>query len=313
MPEIYTRRVRIVAAVPLGLLLAILLVAAGLSSLNAWLATTLPVVAPVSVQAAFVDSAPITVTISAPGWQLPWQTTTDALLGDASLWRMMHVADWNRVPDDLREQGLDTMLTRYQTILVSPSAWDRMTADDWDQIPQPIRMMAFRYMAQYWAGYYDIGGPERLPPALIADTIQAIVMSESWFEHRTVAVNLNGTRDLGLAGASDFARARLRALHAAGVVDFGPDDAAYFNPWVSTRFAAVWFELMLQEAGGDVDRAIGAYNRGIAFADDEIGLGYRAMVVRRRTMFMRNQNAPVAWTYLWRRSHQIERQAWPWM
>ena len=49
MPEIYTRRVRIVAAVPLGLLLAILLVAAGLSSLNAWLATTLPVVAPVSV------------------------------------------------------------------------------------------------------------------------------------------------------------------------------------------------------------------------------------------------------------------------
>jgi hypothetical protein len=305
--------VRNVAAGLLGLLLAVVLVAAGLSSLNDWMATPLPAVASVSVRAAFVDSEPLTVTISPPGWQLPWPTTTDALLGDATVWRMMHVADWNRVPRDLRERGLDAMLGRYQAILVRPSAWDAMTADDWDKIPQPIRMMAFRHMAQYWAGYYDIGGPEDVSPALVADTIQAIVMSESWFEHRTVAVNHNGTRDLGLAGASDFARLRLRALHAAGVVDFGPDDAAYFDPWVATRFAAVWFQLMLREAGGDVDRAIGAYNRGIALADDDIGLGYQAMVRRRRTTFIRNQDAPVAWDYLWRRTREIERQAWPWM
>jgi hypothetical protein len=235
------------------------------------------------------------------------------LLGDPTVWRMMHVADWNRVPADLRRSGLDAMLRRYQAILVSPSAWDVMTADDWDQIPQPIRMMAFRYMAQYWAGYYDIGGAEGLSPALVAETIQAIIMSESWFEHRTIAVNRNGTRDLGLAGASDFARNRLRVLHAAGVLDFGPDDAAYFNPWVSTRFAALWFGLMLQEAGGDIDRAIAAYNRGTAFADDDIGLAYRAMVLRRRAVFVRNQHAPVAWDYLWRRARDVERQAWPWM
>jgi hypothetical protein len=283
------------------------------SWLDALLVIPLPVVAPPSVEAAFLDSAPLTVTISPPGWQLPWPTTSDALLRDATLWRMMHVADWNRVPDDLRERGLDAMLARYQAILVSPSAWDAMTAGDWDRIPQPIRMMAFRYMAQYWAGYYDVGQPEGLSPALVGDTIQAIVMSESWFEHRTVAVNLNGTRDLGLAGASDFARGRLRVLHAAGVVDFGPEDAAYFNPWVSTRFAAVWFQLMLQEAGGNLDRAIGAYNRGIALADDDLGLAYRAMVLRRRATFIRNQHAPVAWDYLWRRAREIERQAWPWM
>ena len=304
---------RTVAAWLVGLLLAVLVVTAGLSWLDAWRATPLPVVAPTSVKAAFVDSVPITVTISAPAGQLPWPTTTDALLGDATLWRMMHVADWNRVPDDLRARGLDAMLARYQAILVSPSAWDAMTADDWDEIPQPIRMMAFRYMAQYWAGYYDIGAEYGLSPALVADTIQAIVMSESWFEHRTVAVNRNGTRDLGLAGASDFARLRLRVLRAAGMVDFGPDDAAYFDPWVSTRFAALWFQLMLREAGGDVDRAIGAYNRGIALADDDIGLAYREMVLRRRATFMRNQQAPVAWDYLWRRAREIERQAWPWM
>jgi hypothetical protein len=304
---------RRIAGMLLAVLVATLLMAAGLAWLSAWLATTEPTVPAPSVEAAFLDRTPLAVTISVPGWQLPWPTTAAALLEDASLWRMMHVADWNRVPDDLREQGLDAMLERYQAILVSPAAWDRMTADDWDRIPQPIRMMAFRHMAAYWAGYYDVGGRDGLAPALVSETIQAIVMSESWFEHRTVAVNLNGTRDLGLAGASDFARARLRVLHAAGVVDFGPDDASYFNPWVSTRFAALWFALMLREAGGDLDRAIGAYNRGIALADDEIGLTYRSMVHRRRTVFIRNQHAPVAWDYLWRRARDIERKAWPWM
>jgi hypothetical protein len=305
---------RRIARVLLGLLLATLFVAAGLAWLSASVATAPPAVPAPSVHAAFVDTAPLTVTISAPpNWQVPWPTTTDALLQDTSLWRMMHVADWNRVPDDLRERGLEAMLTRYQSILVSPPAWDAMTADDWDEVPQPIRMMAYRHMAAYWAGYYDVGGPEGLPPALVADTIQAIIMSESWFEHRTVAVNANGTRDLGLAGASDFARVRLRQLRTADLVDFAPDDASYFNPWVSTRFAALWFKLVLREAGGDLDRAIGAYNRGIALAEDAIGLDYRAMVHRRRTVFMHNQNAPVAWDYIWHRTRDIERQAWPWM
>ena len=281
--------------------------------LETWLATTLPVVRPPSVQDAFLDSSPLQVSISAPPWQLPWLTTADALRGDPSVWRMMHLADWNRVPSGLREAGLNAMLAKYRAILVSPAAWDRMDAHDWDRVPQPIRTVAFRHMTAYWAGYYDVGSAAGLPPGKIADTVAAIVMSESWFDHRTVAVNRDGTRDIGLAGASDFARDRLRALHSAGVVDWGPEDDVYFNPWASTRFAALWLALLLDEADGDLDRAVGAYNRGIARADDEIGLNYRAMVGRRRSVFIRNQGAPAAWDYIWRRARDIERQEWPWM
>ena len=127
------------------------------------------------------------------------------------------------------------------------------------------------------------------------------------------APNVGGTMAPAFFSASDFARARLRTLHAAGVVDFGPEDADYFDPWVATRFAAVWFQLMLREAGGDIERAIGAYNRGIALADDDIGRDYRTMVLRRRATFIRNQHAPPAWDYVWRRARDVERQAWPWM
>ncbi|MEO5820600.1 MAG: transglycosylase SLT domain-containing protein [Vicinamibacteraceae bacterium] len=286
---------------------------AGAAWLRQWLSTTLPDVRPPSIRAVFTDATPLMVTISVPGAQLPWPSTPDAIRSDVTVWRMMHSADWNRLPDGLRETGLEHMLTRFGSILVSPTAWDRMTAADWDRVPQPIRTVAYRHMAAYWAGYYDAGGQYGLPPGLVSDTIAAIVMSESWFDHRAVGVNRDGTRDIGLGGASEFARGRLRLLHGAGLVDVGPSDEDYFNPWTSTRFVAIWLRLMIGETYGDLDRAIGAYNRGIAAADDRVGLAYLAMVRRRRSVFIRNRSAPVAWDYLWRRAREIEREAWPWM
>lgn len=188
-----------------------------------------------------------------------------------------------------------------------------MDVHDWDRVPQPIRTVAYREMVAYWAGYYRVGRQYALSPRLVTDTLAAVVMSESWFDHRGLAVNRDGSCDLGLGGTSDCARQRLRELHARGVVDVAIADSDYDNPWLATRFVAMWMSLLLNETHGELDRAVRAYHRGITDADDRLGAAYLEMVQHRLTRFIRNQDAPPAWDYVWRKARDLKRQEWPWM
>ena len=185
--------------------------------------------------------------------------------------RRMHLADWNTVPDGLRQQALDNMLARYRRIVLNPSAWDQMQSTDWDLVPQPIRPVAYREMVAYWTGFYHVGAKYKFATATGCRDAR---------RHCDVRVVVRPPRVVCQPGRHSRHRACRRfglraespsAVVHTGTVDVALDDEAYFNPWMATRFVAIWMSLMLDEAGGNLELAVRAYHRGIVTLETASG------------------------------------------
>ena len=200
-------------------------------------AEMLPLVAEIDVYPVFVDTRPVQVITTANWVKVPIVTTRDAVKSDHTLWGRMHFEDWDKLPHDLMEVGLTNLLKRYGAVINNPLAWARMEPADWDPIPQPARAMAFLNIIKYWDDRYQVGRRYGLNRRLVTDTLQAVAMSESWFEHRAINVNTDGSRDIGLSGASDYARRAIRRLHAAGMIDLALRDDESLRPVQSSTDA----------------------------------------------------------------------------
>jgi hypothetical protein len=293
-----SRETKSVRWILLGILVTAFIALSG-EKIVAMILPPLPVTPAVSITEPSWNGMLIRFTITENWKDSPAVAPIAAIRSDQALWNRMHLANWDTVPAPLREEVLETMFRRYQHVVADPKVWDAMRASDWDQVPQPIRVMAFRHMTEYWSGFYHVGADFHIPRRLMADTLSAIVMTESWFEHRAVNTGHKGRGDLGVAQASAEARERMRTLYRANRVDVLLHDKDYFDPWRGTRFVAIWMRLMLEEAGGDLDLAIRAYHSGAPGALNGDGGDYLKAVKRYR-LFLRNppDNTP-AWNFLW--------------
>ena len=141
-------------------------------------------------------------------------------------------------------------------------------------------------MVDYWVREEAIGSQFGLDEQLVSRTVGAIVMAESWFEHRAFYENAWGNQDIGLGQCSNRCRHELARISATGKLDFTFSDGDYFNPWHASRAAAVWFGLELGRSDGDLEMAIRAYHRGAERARRGEGGAYLENVlgVRRRSL-----------------------------
>lgn len=274
--------------------------------------STTPYAPPLDLRRVYFDDRPALVTTTANWRKVPLLVSYDVVRRQPFLWQRMNVEDWDSVPLPLRWEALNSMIAAHAGLLVAPDRWDRMTAADWDPIPQPIRALAFRHMLNYWAGHYRIATRHGLSPRVVGDMLAAIVMAESWFDHRAINVNEWGNRDLGVGQASDRARAAVARLFVRGEVDVTFSDDDYLDPWKGTRFVALWVDRLLDECDSDLETSVRAYHKGSRRALEGDGADYLATVRRRLRRLTQPPQTPDAWSHLLARDRELTRAAWPW-
>lgn len=225
--------------------------------------------------------------------------TYEEMQTDPSLWNAMFFRDWDRVPEPLRSQGLSRMSTRFRPVVGRPAAWKKMTPAEWDRVPQPLRAMAFMDMVARWEVCLGVARRFGRTRSEVVARLCAVAMAESWFQHRAVNENADGTSDLGLAQATDATRRILRRRARAGLADFSFDDEDYFDPLNASRVLVYWFALMLDETNGDLAMATRAYHVGSGRAHAGEGADYLAGVMDVEERFMRGVSESPSWRFLW--------------
>jgi hypothetical protein len=290
-------RVRLAAAVLMALVAA---AGYGWAQLSHWVnARDAPLVSSPDIVEAVTDRRTVRITTTTPDWKTESKVVPLERLGwDPSIWQQMHFGNWDQLPQDVREPALRRMVHVYAPLLRDPAAWLDMRVEDWDKVPQPIRAVAFLRMAHHWAVSRQPGAEFGLDPVRMGQTVGAIMLAESWFDHRAMHVNAWGNRDMGLAQCSDHCRKTLEDMAVNGEIPFAPTDEEYFDPSIASWVATVWFERELRRSHGDVDRAIRAYHRGQDNAMDEKGTAYLANVLRLRERYVITQRSSESWRFL---------------
>jgi hypothetical protein len=258
---------------------------------------------PPQPQAPEVDLRQVVAT-EMEGWRSrPLIVTAEEVRTDVHQWRRMFFYNWDPIGSPLREEGLQAMHDRYRHLLHGPGVWSNMDAGEWDRVPQPMRAMAILGMIDCRVLQYRPGEEEGLPLDAVADRLKAIAMLESWFQHRAVNENRDGSRDVGIAQASDYMRSRIRVLHVGGQSDFGLAEGDYIDPWKATRALVYWFSLLLDEVEGDLDQATGAYHVGSGRADGRRGRAYCDEVRRLEATYLSGAPPSRSPAWDWLRAH----------
>jgi hypothetical protein len=248
---------------------------------------------------AFLENSPLTVTVTVDWQPVSVVATRRMVLSDPTLWRQMCLGDWDRLPASLRTVALQRMVARYGRVIDNRNVWREMTSYDWDDVPHPIRGLAYLQMIADWTEHYGLNARVPASEWNVTQVVQAIAMTESWFEHRAAHVNRGGDTDLGLGQLSAYARTTLTRLARSGATDFVvPTDEDYLNPFVSARALAFWFGLMLDEASGEVELAVRAYNQGITRARAGLGQSYLSDVTRVLRTYIATSTGSASWRYL---------------
>ena len=94
-----------------GLAMMVVSVAIGLVVVAVWVQrwarAPLPAVAQLDTLAKYVDATAVAVTFMAGGERIRRYASADDLRNNLTLWRRMHLSDWNEIPEPFRRQGLD--------------------------------------------------------------------------------------------------------------------------------------------------------------------------------------------------------------